>query len=223
MTAATSGGTGPRSAAADGRRLKTAGLLAALALAGLALLAWTQPWFSATLTGESAGHPPLSAAGDHAAPALSALALAALAATGALAIAGPVFRLVLAALQLVLGACIALSSVLALADPVGAVEPLVTAATSITGHEAVAALIGELDPTGWPFAALAAGVLLVLVDLGILATGRRWPASGRKYQAVRLARPDGRSEGAGTASDGGEDAVSDWDALSDGEDPTSRR
>jgi uncharacterized membrane protein (TIGR02234 family) len=183
--------------------------------AGLALLAWTQPWFTATLVGDSAGHPPLAAAGDHAAPALSALALAALAATGALAIAGPVFRVLLAALQLVLGGCIVLSCALGLADPIGALEPLVTAATSVAGREAVIGRLGDVAVTGWPFAALVAGVLLILADLAVLVTGRHWPGPARRYQAVRFERD---SATGATSSDG---AVSDWDALSEGGDPTA--
>jgi uncharacterized membrane protein (TIGR02234 family) len=200
----------------NGRRLKLTSILAGLAFAGLVLAAWSQTWYVVVLTGDSAGHPPLDVAGDVSAPALAALALAALAGFGALAISGPVFRVVLAVLEAVLGGCIVLSSALAISSPIPTVEPAVTAATSVAGTEGVAALIGSIAPTPWPAAALVGGGLLVLLALGILVTGRAWPRAGRKYEPVRFEEAEDGSSGAGT------DAVSAWDALSTGTDPTSR-
>jgi hypothetical protein len=60
------------------------------------------------------------------------------------------------------------------------------------------------------------GGLLVLLALGILVTGRAWPRAGRKYEPVRFEEAEDGSSGART------DAVSAWDALSTGTDPTSR-
>jgi hypothetical protein len=54
-------------------------------------------------------------------------------------------------------------------------------------------------------------VLAALVGVLLLATFRRWPAASRKYQAVRLEDPSAPR-----------DSVGDWDALSDGADPTDR-
>lgn len=207
-----------RETTATGRRLKTLSLLLGLVFSGAAFLAWSQPWFVATLGGASASHPPLSAAGDVAAPAVAALALAGLAGMGALAISGPVFRVILAFLQVLVGGCIALSAVLALLAPVAAVEPLVTAATGIEGHEAVAALVATVPATAWPWVALVAGVLLALLGVVIALTGRAWPGSSRKYQAVRFEAV--RFEPVDAIADT-DRAVSDWDALSGGADPTS--
>src|SRR5690606_24093314 len=137
-----------------------------------------------------------------AAPAVAALALAGLAGVGAMAISGPVFRVILAALQMLVGGCIALSAVVSMVAPVAAVEPLVTAATGIAGHEAVAALVVAVPATVWPTVALLCGVFLAILGGAIIVTGRAWPGSTRKYQPVRF--------GPAEPGVGGERAVSDW-------------
>ena len=52
--------------------------------------------------------------------------------------------------------------------------------------------------------ALVAGILQALVALGVAGTVRRWPTSTSRYSRSRV-------EG---------DRASDWDALSEGDDPT---
>lgn len=204
----------------SGRRLRNGGILLGILLAGAALLSWSQTWYVVVLTGDSAGHPPLAVDGQVAAPALAALALAAAAGFGALAISGRIFRVLLAVLEVVIGGCIVLSAVLALSSPIPTVASVVTAATSVAGVEGVTALIGSLSATGWPWLALASGSLLALLGFGILATGRSWPRSGRRYEAVRFAAA--RSDAAKPSSEDGVSTVSDWDELSAGSDPTSR-
>ncbi|GAA3745422.1 hypothetical protein GCM10022239_21340 [Leifsonia bigeumensis] len=201
-----------------GRRLKSVSLLLGILFSGAALLAWSQPWFVATLGGASATHPPIPAGGDVAAPAVAALALAGLAGVGAMAISGRVFRIVLALLQVLVGGCIVLSASLALLSPVSAVEPLVTTATGIAGHEAVSALVAAVPATAWPFVAFVAGLLLAVLGLSIVVTGRVWPGSSGRYQPVRFEAADAAAD---PRPAGGEHAVSDWDALSGGADPTS--
>lgn len=196
-----------------GRRLKSLSLLLGVVLSAAALLAWSQPWFIATLGGDSATHPPIPAPGSVAAPAVAALALAGLAGFGAMAISGPIFRFILAVLQLLVGGSIALSAALAVSSPITAVGPVVTAATGIAGEPAVARLIAGVSATPWPWVALAAGALLALLGIAIVLTGRSWPGSTRKYQPVRFAP--------GESAGGSERAVSDWDALSEGGDPTA--
>lgn len=108
--------------------------------------------------------------------AVPALALATAAAGFALLLAGPVFRVVLAVLIALLGACVILVSV---ATPGG----------------------GSLVGLG-----IAAGAVQILIGVGIAVTARLWPASGSRYSRTKVV--------------GG--TVSDWDALSSGEDPTTR-
>lgn len=191
------------------RRSKSMILLISVLLAGLALISWTQTWFTVTLNDPGTGLRTLIVAGDVSAPALSALALASLAATGALAIAGPVFRKILATLHLVLGACITLSAALAIATPVSAVAAAVTAATGVAGDGPVSGLIASIDAGAWPFIALACGVLIAVSAVVAFFGSSSWPHSGRKYQPVKFEQDST-----------GDSAISDWDSLSGGEDPT---
>ena len=148
-------------------------------------------------------------AGTVAAPALTALALCGLVLAAALALAGPVFRLILGLLQLFISFTIVFSSILSLARPDQPSESAVQTATGIAGTASIDALIKTVTLTPWGFLAIALGVLAFLIGVWLLLTFRLWPVASRKYQAVRF-----------EAADGPRDAVVDWDALSDGTDPT---
>ena len=207
------------------RRLRTVTLLAAIVLSGLMLLAWTGEWFSLTLRESATGHPVLSVTGDVAAPALVALALASLALVAALALSGPFFRVILGGLQAVIGFTVALSAVLAVSNPVRASEAAVSAVTGVGGSKSIAALVTSVSQTVFPGFTIVVGILTMALGVFVLVTGRRWPgSSGRYRQPVVLEDPDDPS--AGDAGPGSEeapaDAISDWDTLSGGIDPTSR-
>jgi uncharacterized membrane protein (TIGR02234 family) len=202
--------------------MKLPAVLATIVGGGLALLAWSQAWFDLELAdvavrGAGDGIP---VPGSVASPALAALGLAALALVAALAIAGPVIRIVLGILEVVLGGCVLLATSLAIGDPVGAVSPAVTDATGISGSGPTAELVASVDQTVWPVAAIAGGILLVAAGIVVLVTGTRWPASSRRYRGVRLAdgsESTSRPERERAASDR---AIDDWDELSRGDDPT---
>lgn len=200
----------------SGRRLRTTSILAGILISGLALMSWSQTWYVVVLTGQSASHPSIAVGGDVAAPAIAALALAAVAACGAMAISGPFFRTVLAILEVILGACVALSAILAISAPVVTVASAVTEATSVEGSGPIAELIGSVNATGWQWVALVAGVLLAVLGVAIIATGRAWPSAERRYEPVRLEPVDE------VQVSGSDTAVSEWDELSGGTDPTSR-
>ena len=189
------------------QRLRLSLLLSSAALSALTLLAWTQQWFVVVLVDGQR----LPVDGQIAAAGLSALALAGLALVGALTIAGPVFRIVLGVVQLFLGATVLYSAVLVVIDPVAASAATISEATGIAGSESVAAVVATVEQSAWPWVTLVVGALIVIAGIGILATRRRWPVSSRKYQAVGL-----------EPTDGAWSSVDDWDALSDGGDPTSR-
>lgn len=188
-----------------GQRVKLAILLGGLIASGLVLVGWTQSWFALEL---SSG-PSLAVTGDVAAGGLAALALSGLALGAALAIAGPVFRVILGALEVAIGGLVTLSAALAITDPVRASLTAITAATGESGEESARQLVSEVTATPWPALALALGVVLALLGLLVVITSRRWPLSSRKYQAVRLEPAESERS-----------AVGDWDALSDGRDPT---
>ncbi|MEO7348292.1 MAG: Trp biosynthesis-associated membrane protein, partial [Terrimesophilobacter sp.] len=180
------------------------------------LVGWSQPWYSVTLTGQFAATPTLQVGGDVCAPAVAALALASAAGFAALAISGPFFRLVLAVLEIALGAGVAYSAVLAVGSPNISVSSAVTAVTGLSGTDPVSQLIGTSSATVWPFITVVAGAILIFVGVFIVGTGRSWPGRGRRYEPVRFAPADDAKL---SANDG---AVSDWDELSGGSDPTSR-
>ena len=194
-------------------------------LSALTLVVWTGEWFSITLRESATGHPVLSVTGDVAAPALIALALASLALVAALAISGPFFRVVLGVLQVVIGFTVAFSAVLAVSNPVRASESAVSAVTGVGGSKSIAALVTAVTPTAYPVIAIIVGILTMVLGVFVLVTGRRWPgSSGRYRQPVVLEVPEAvhAAEAGSPPEDAAAHAVSDWDTLSGGSDPTSR-
>ncbi|WP_157156105.1 Trp biosynthesis-associated membrane protein [Diaminobutyricimonas sp. LJ205] len=192
--------------APSGRRLKSLAILAGLVISAVLLLTWTQVWVMIQLTDGSQ----LEAAGEVASPAIAALGLAGLAAAAALSLAGPVFRRILGVLQIAVSGTALIATIATVSDPITASAAVVTDATGVSGAESVASLVSAATLTAWPFVALVAAVLGALLGVFIIVTASRWPGSGRKYQSVRLQNADENS------------AVDDWDALSDGQDPTDR-
>jgi hypothetical protein len=178
-------------ATARAKRVKYLSLLGLVVLSALSLLAWTQTWFTAQLS-QTQNSPVvgiIDVSGEVAAPALSALALAGLALTAALAIAG------------VLGVCIALSAFLALQDGVRASEPAVTQVTGIAGHESVRTIVSSAIPTAWPIVTLVLGLGFVVVGALVLATARRWPSSSKRYRTVAVNTADAATDGSSPADD----------------------
>lgn len=187
-------------------RLRPLTILAITACAALTLLSATQPWWTVAFDGRS-----LEVAGTVASPALSVLALSSLALAAALSLAGPVFRVILGVLQVLLGGTIVFVAVASLVDAVGASATVISEASGVAGAKSIAGLVDGVTMTPWPFVGVASGALALLVGAALLGTSRRWPAGTRKYDAVRLEDPAAPR-----------DRVLDWDALSDGADPTDR-
>jgi uncharacterized membrane protein (TIGR02234 family) len=208
------------------RRLRLVVILLVLAASALALLAWTQVWIGADVLQSGTAPKTLEVTGSTAAPGLTALALAGMALAGALSIAGPVIRVVLGLLEILLGISVGLSAALALGDPAGSSAALVTAATGIAGRGSVANGVIASVSTPWPYLALLAGVVMGVAGALILLTARRWPGTGSRYQAVRFETAEAAATGGSSAdpsTDPSGDAVDDWDGLTRGEDPTARR
>lgn len=188
------------------RRLRLLAIVAPLAAAALGLLAWTQVWVVLDLGGGLT----VDARGETAANTVPALALALLALTAALALVGRTPRILLGIVQLGLGVGIIAASAAVLADPVGRGGPAVTGVTGVDGDAGIAALVVASSVSGWVTLALVAGALAALSGVVTAVTAHRWPERVRRYDT-----PDG--SGASRA-----DRLGDWDALSDGDDPTAR-
>ncbi|GAA2460364.1 Trp biosynthesis-associated membrane protein [Agromyces soli] len=197
-------------------RLKLTAILGAILGGGLAMLSWSQTWFELHLVAGAGGDgTAIAVSGQLASPALAALGLAALALSAALALAGPGLRIVLGALEFLLGGCVVLAASLTLADPVAAVAPAVTEATGVAGAEPTAALVAGVDASLWPLAAFAGGALLVVSALLVFVTGAKWPASSSRYGGAKL-----RQDGAAAPVSSRDRAVEEWDELTRGDDPT---
>jgi len=190
-----------------GGRLKLISLVGIAALAGLLFAAWSQTWFVLTLQGT-----PFLVSGQVAGGALSALALAALALIAALAIAGRFFRAVLAVLLALLGVCVIAVTAFAIGNPAVAAMAAITKATGVAGTQSVQRLVTATSMTAWPVIAIVIGVVMTLLGLAIAPTARSWPDSGRKYTRSRMTPADPDAQ----------DPVQEWDALSEGGDPTGR-
>ena len=224
----------------NGRRVKYTTMLLLVVGSGLALLAATQTWFSIRLTDTANHSATISVAGSVAAPALTALALAGLALTAALAIAGPVFRIVLALLGILLGASVLVSAITAVSDAVRASASAITSATGVAGDASVRHLVHSVETQFWPWLAVVAGVVIVLASAAVVVFSRLWPGPSRKYQ-TRFAGEDGRpaeevvaeaAEDDDTSADAADDtpegpatldrdtAIDSWDELTRGDDPT---
>jgi uncharacterized membrane protein (TIGR02234 family) len=188
----------------DARRLRLLTILAIPVVAALTMLSATQQWWTVDVTGKT-----LEVLGTDASPALSALALTSFALTAALAIAGPVFRFVLAILQVFTGATVLLATISSLANPVATSSSIISEATGVAGENSIADLVDSVTVTGWPTLAIVSGALTLLLGVFLLFTVRRWPTATKKYQAVRTEDPAAPRT-----------SVGDWDALSDGADPT---
>jgi uncharacterized membrane protein (TIGR02234 family) len=214
-----------------GRRVKLILMLSIVVGSILALIASTQVWYSLHLTSAANHSAPVTVQGSVAAPALTALSLAGLALVAALAIAGPVVRVVLGVLGTLLGACILLSAGLAVGAPERAGTPAVTTVTGVSGNTSVKHLVAGIDSSAWPWIAIVGGVILVLAGIAVLVTSRAWPGTSRRYQAVRFEPADASAADLaeelnqpGTTSQNGpasrDAAIDNWDELSRGEDPT---
>ncbi|GAB3406699.1 hypothetical protein GCM10027515_21650 [Schumannella luteola] len=229
----------PESSAKRGGRLKGLSLLALLAGNGVVLLAWSQQWYVLHLDDRA-----IPASGQVAAGPLLALALTGLVLVAALALAGVAFRIILGVLQIALGGCITLQAALTIGDPARASSSVLRETAGISGQHA-ADLVDRVDGSGWPALALVAGIVVALLGLLVAVTATRWPVSSRRYTRTRLVAPDGRdaaeafddtapavdapgsgaraaadAPGSSVAPPSSRDAVADWDALSEGDDPT---
>lgn len=192
-------------------------LLAATALLpALVFLAWSQLWFTLTLTASSGDPLPLEVRGDVAASALAPLALAVLTIVAALALAGRVFRMVFGVLEALLGACVIIVTLVSIGDPAASSAHAVTEVTGVSGEESIADLIASTAVSGWPALAVGAGIGIIIVGALVASTAPRWPVSGRRYARTTPAETHGAA-----AQQTASDPIAEWDALSEGDDPTA--
>ncbi len=206
----------------SGRKKKYVALIAVVIASAASLLAWSQPWFHLSIAGASETPVQIDVAGSVAAPALAALALAGLALVCALAISGPVFRMIMGFLAYAIGGSVALSAFLAMCNPIATSAPAVSAVTGITGTGSLSAVVESQSTTVWPILALFSAALLVSAGIAVHITGRQWPSGSRRHNTSRYesARWPHETVPALSTEIPPHDPVTAWDDLSRGTDPT---
>lgn len=183
-----------------GRRGLTTAALICLAGGALMLFAVGRAWVSfqvaepglASLAGRASGHDVASI--------VFGLGLVGLAGTAALPATRGRVRGVVGVLLIAAAVATVVAVVLVAADPSGLLEPV---ATRQVGH--AGARVSDVHLSGWPWAALAGGLLVAAAGAFTIWFGRSWPAMGRRYD--RRPRPTGE--------------LDMWDAIDRGEDPTA--
>ncbi|MFG3286431.1 TIGR02234 family membrane protein [Streptomyces sp. NPDC048111] len=196
------------SARGGGRRSLAAALLAGAVGAAVVLMASGQTWAHGNAA-VGGGALPLKASGGDITGVPSALAIVGLAALVAVFAVRGASRLVVAALLTLSGAGAAATAWLGVGDSAALDEK----AAKASGD--AAATVDTLTHTGWPYVAVAGGVLLLLAGLLALRFGAAWPAMGGRYERDGSPRP----RKARTAPDP-ERPEELWKALDRGEDPT---
>ncbi len=184
-------------------------VLALLAIGGLAFLAATRTWASATVEADGLLPDEVVVTGRDVAPSAAALALVVVASALAVLAASVRVRRVVGVLVVV----------------VSAVAVVVVLAADVTGSafaqavEESTAFTGTNDPdvvveSAWRLVTAGAFVLAALLGAVVAALAGRWPTMGRRYDAPAA---HGRAD---------EPAVEDasaadiWKALDEGRDPT---
>lgn len=148
--------------------------------------------------------------GTQAAPAVSALALVALAGVLAVRIAGPVLRAVICAVIALAGAGIAAAAVTAVLNPEQAALETVGTRTGTVGAG------GQYEATVWPWLTLVLAAATVIMAVVLWFSSRRWSTNRRRYErAAQRAGDPGQNPHA--------DDIDAWDSLSQGDDPTDTR
>ena len=203
----------PAAGPGGGRRGRLLCALAALAGSGLVVLAAGRTWVTA-LPADVPGVTTVHAAGSQVAPAASALALTGAAAAVALLVTGRVGRRLAAVVLLLAGLGVVVTTLLVVADPAGAAEGAVSAATGRTGGAVPATTL-----SGWVWLALAGGLLVAGCGAYAVARAASWPAPGRRYETASQGSTPAPGAG-GSAAAPAPDAIGAWDALSRGDDPT---
>ncbi|MEV0279619.1 TIGR02234 family membrane protein [Streptomyces sp. NPDC050610] len=191
-----------------GRSSVAAALFLGALGAALALVASGRTWANGTAA-VARGTVDQHASGQDITGMPGALAIVGLAALVAVFAVRRVGRIVVAALLTLCGAGVVAASAAGAFDT-AALQAKAAKASGLTN-----ATIQDVSSTGWPWVALAGGVLLLLAGLLALRYGRHWPAMSGRYERDGAPRPR-RSR---TAPDP-ERPEELWKAMDRGEDPT---
>lgn len=192
------------------RKEAAAALLGCLFGATLTLFAASRPWADGQAV-QGSLRAPLEVSGGSLAPAVPALALAAMAGALAVLASRGAVRTVVGVAVLLCGVGIVALSVLGL-DPSASV--LADRAGDALGSAAATADGGA---TAWPWPAAVGGLLIAAAGAGAAWHGRAWPAMSARYE-----KPVSGETPVRERSSEGDGALEQWRAMDRGEDPTLR-
>lgn len=194
-------------------RSKRSLIIALLLGAGVLLLASTQEWARFSLAEGAATVEEITVTGQQMLAGAMPISIALIAVAVTLAISGRVLRIALAVATILLGGGLGVVCVQRVFDSqAGLIASASAQLAEVTGFGDAehAGIVSEAHLTVWPAVAAAAGLAVAVLGVVVLFVGRRWSTGGRRYDT----RPsEEREQGDG-------DRISDWDAISDGDDPT---
>lgn len=189
-----------------------------LLLAVAMLFAITRPWLELQLIPSAAAHGDVTVTGTAGNKALMPVAIALLAIGAVLGIAGRALRVALGALTAVFGGWIAWSAfagVLGGQDAeIDFAKASIAEATGILSSSPIE-VVDLMQVTVWPTVTVVLGLLVLLVGIGVAVFGWNWAQGGKRYEAKGSPR-----EKKAPRPDGSADRIADWDALSEGDDPS---
>ena len=185
-----------------GRRAFVGVFLGCLLAGAVVVIASGRTWGRASLATVTGSVDRVTVTGHGAEPALPALGIALLVLTAGLIAARGWLRRVVGLIVVVVGAVMIALAVASRSDVATALE-----------HRAFAVRDSAVAPhtSAWAVVSALAGVLAVACGAVTVFVGSRWPALGARYDAAGAR---------GARRDGAANAMSEWDALDRGEDPT---
>lgn len=192
------------------RKEAAAALLGCLLGATLTLFAASRPWADGQAV-QGSLRAPLEVSGGSLAPAVPALALAAMAGALAVLASRGAARVVVGIAVLLCGVGVAVLSVLGL-DPSASV--LADRAGDALG---TASATAEGGATAWPWPAVVGGLLIAAAGAAAAWHGRSWPAMSARYE-----KPVSGETPVRERTSDGDGALEQWRAMDRGEDPTVR-
>lgn len=190
-------------------------IFALLVVSVFLLIASTQVWARYGLSEGAAVVDEVELRGQQTLLGVMPIAIALIAISIVLSISGRAARALLALLAALLGGWVVVTSTMFVYQPwYRTVEAGASPITEVTGlgpadHGSV---VSDTDTTAWPLLAAAAGVMVVLIALAVIVLGWHWSEAGRKYESGTKRKTRSQAPAA--------DRISDWDALSEGDDPT---
>jgi uncharacterized membrane protein (TIGR02234 family) len=195
-------------------------------LAALTLLSATQQWVSVRLPDAGVQQELLSVPGTKAAPAVTALAVVAMAAAIAAAIAKKVGRYICLAVVVLAMAGVSALGFYVAAQPAAAAATMIAEKIGLSGHG-----VGAISTaTAWPYVGAVLAALAALFGVYTLLRSRSWVTTARYTtqgssahdEAERRRREEyDSSKGRRTIDTRQAKSIDDWDDLSRGDDPTA--